>query len=95
MTLVRTPLTALALCATVLLPGALASCTNQTAETVNVGVSSIIFVKRAHTTVDGSGNVSIDVSGGNTQVIDYERYVPGERATGCSGYRPERTARSR
>jgi hypothetical protein len=41
------------------------------------GVDALVFVKRQHTTVDANGNVSIDVAGGNGQVIDYLRYVPG------------------
>lgn len=41
------------------------------------GVGAIIFIKRQHTTVGGPGGVSVDVAGGNGQVLDYERYVPG------------------
>ena len=53
-----------------------ASC-GKAAENTDVGVSAILFIKRAHTTVDDKGAVSIDVSGGNGQVVDYDRYVPG------------------
>jgi len=47
-----------------------------TASSANVGVSSILFIKRVTTTV-ANGVVNIDVAGGNGQVIDYSRYEPG------------------
>ncbi|MDB4994129.1 MAG: hypothetical protein JWM74_1561, partial [Myxococcaceae bacterium] len=56
--------------------GAGCSSTDAT-ESTDLHVDSIIFIKRAHTTVDAKGAVAIDVAGGNGQVIDYERYVPG------------------
>jgi hypothetical protein len=40
-------------------------------------VSSIIFVKRVTTIINPSGPPTIDVAGGNGQVIDYNRYEPG------------------
>jgi Hydrazine synthase alpha subunit middle domain len=40
------------------------------------GVQSLLFVKRQTTTMQ-NGNVSVDVAGGNGQVLDYQRYVPG------------------
>lgn len=43
----------------------------------DLGVTAILFVKRAHTTQGEDGQVSVNVSGGNGQVIDYTRYVPG------------------
>lgn len=89
MTFVRKPLTALALCATVLVPGAMTACSKSTTDNVDVGVSSIIFIKRQHTTVDSSGNVAIDVAGGNGQVIDYDRYVPGGSLNILSPARPD------
>jgi hypothetical protein len=39
-------------------------------------VQSILFIKRQTTTVQ-DGGVSVDVAGGNGQVLDYQRYVPG------------------
>jgi hypothetical protein len=39
-------------------------------------VQSILFIKRQTTTVT-NGQPSVDVSGGNGQVLDYQRYVPG------------------
>ena len=43
----------------------------------NLGVSSILFVKRVTTIVNPDRTVTIDVAGGNGQVIDYNRYEPG------------------
>jgi hypothetical protein len=40
------------------------------------GVQSILFIKRQTTTVT-NGQPSVDVAGGNGQVLDYQRYVPG------------------
>ncbi|HEY5147539.1 MAG TPA: hypothetical protein VII82_12275, partial [Polyangiaceae bacterium] len=40
------------------------------------GVQSILFIKRQTTTVV-NGKASVDVAGGNGQVLDYQRYVPG------------------
>jgi hypothetical protein len=40
-------------------------------------VDAMVFVKRQNTTVQADGTVKIDVAGGNGQVIDYNRYVPG------------------
>ena len=68
-----------------------AGCSDKTGENTDVGVSSIIFIKRAHTTVDDKGAVSIDVSGGNGQVIDYDRYVPGGSLNLLAPARPDGT----
>ncbi|MGH7436056.1 MAG: hypothetical protein ACRENE_10320 [Polyangiaceae bacterium] len=43
---------------------------------VGAGVGSILFIKRQTTTSVG-GQVMVDVAGGNGQVLDYQRYVPG------------------
>jgi len=40
------------------------------------GVQSMLFIKRQTTTTQ-NGNVTVDVAGGNGQVLDYQRYVPG------------------
>ena len=42
----------------------------------NAGATAIVFVKRQHTTVGDEGP-RVDVAGGNGQVLDYDRYVPG------------------
>ncbi len=52
------------------------ACGDSTATDAGPGVSSVIFIKRQHTTASDQG-VSVDVAGGNGQVLDYERYVPG------------------
>jgi hypothetical protein len=52
-------------------------CTSTTSSTAApADVSAIVFIKRVTTIVNGS-NVTIDVAGGNGQVIDYTRYEPG------------------
>jgi hypothetical protein len=43
---------------------------------VGAGVNAILFIKRQTTTSVG-GQVMVDVAGGNGQVLDYQRYVPG------------------
>ncbi len=40
------------------------------------GVQSILFIKRQTTTVT-NGVPTVDVAGGNGQVLDYQRFVPG------------------
>jgi hypothetical protein len=45
--------------------------------TAGLGVQSVLFIKRQTTTVQSGGAVSVDVAGGNGQVLDYQRYVPG------------------
>jgi len=53
------------------------STTNKGSEAQLGQVDALVFVKRQHTTVAADGTVNIDVAGGNGQVIDYQRYVPG------------------
>lgn len=43
---------------------------------IGAGVQSLLFIKRQTTTTQ-NGNVTVDVAGGNGQVLDYQRYVPG------------------
>jgi hypothetical protein len=40
-------------------------------------VQSLLFIKRQTTTTATDGTVTVDVAGGNGQVLDYQRYVPG------------------
>ena len=49
----------------------------QASSTAGADVSSIIFIKRVTTIANPSGPPTIDVAGGNGQVIDYTRYEPG------------------
>jgi hypothetical protein len=88
---VRKPLTILGLAATMLAPSALAGCSNETSSKVELGVTAIIFMSRAHTVVGPNGAVDINVSGGNGQVIDYDRYVPGGSLNVLSPARPDGT----
>lgn len=58
-----------------------ASCSSDRGEddgTTIKNVQKIIYAARQHTVVDSEG-VRIDVAGGEGQVIDYLRYVPGGR----------------
>ncbi len=41
--------------------------------------NKIVYAVRQHTIVAPDGKVTIDVSGGSDQVIDYQRYIPGGR----------------
>jgi hypothetical protein len=53
------------------------ACSKSQSDESGIGVPSVLFVKRQTTSVDANGNVSVDVAGGNGQVLDYQRYVPG------------------
>jgi hypothetical protein len=67
---------------------ALVACGDAAATDAGPGVSSVIFIKRQHTTASDQG-VSVDVAGGNGQVLDYERYVPGGALMLLSPPRPD------
>jgi hypothetical protein len=69
-------LTAFGLAAFVASIGACSKSTSSSEDT-GTGVASILFIKRQTTTVDPDGTVHVDVAGGNGQVLDYQRYVPG------------------
>ena len=53
--------------------------TGQTSSGVSggIGVQSILFIKRQTTIYNPDKTVTIDVAGGNGQVLDYQRYEPG------------------
>jgi Hydrazine synthase alpha subunit middle domain len=55
------------------------STSGQTGSAVNggIGVQSILFIKRQTTVYNPDKTVTIDVAGGNGQVLDYQRYEPG------------------
>lgn len=53
------------------------------------GVSAIVFVKRQHTVTNPEGVTTVDVAGGNGQVLDYERYVPGGSLNILAPARPD------
>src|SRR5258708_37100310 len=65
-------------------------CSNSTAAGNGVGVQSLLFIKRQTTTVQ-NGVVTVDVAGGNGQVLDYQRYVPGGSLNLLSPARPDGT----
>ncbi|HEY8077000.1 MAG TPA: hypothetical protein VIF62_22890, partial [Labilithrix sp.] len=53
-------------------------CGSSSSEDTGAGVSAIVFIKRQHTIQDPTtGQPMVDVAGGNGQVLDYDRYVPG------------------
>jgi Hydrazine synthase alpha subunit middle domain len=54
-----------------------AGCSKSSDDGTSAGVSAIVFIKRQHTVVGDNGQVTVDVAGGNGQVLDYQRYVPG------------------
>jgi hypothetical protein len=57
----------------------------------DLGVSSILFIKRVTTIVNPDKSVTIDVAGGNGQVIDYSRYEPGGSLNILTPPRPDGT----
>lgn len=67
------------------------ACGHSSTEDTGVGVSSIIFIKRQHTTTAPDGTTQVDVAGGNGQVLDYERFVPGGSLNLLSPARPDGT----
>jgi hypothetical protein len=76
-------------------PGAasLVACSTSSASDTGPGVSSVLFIKRQHTSVTDQG-VSVDVAGGNGQVLDYDRYVPGGSLVLLSPARPDGTLKN-
>src|SRR4051794_22149958 len=71
----------------------LVACGDSTAADSGAGVSSVLFITRQHTTVGDQG-VSVDVAGGNGQVLDYDRYVPGGSLVLLSPARPDGTLKN-
>ena len=87
-TMTKLRLTALALVVGVL-PTAhvfTAGCSSDSTSDNGTGVGSIVFIKRQHTAADGT---SVDVAGGNGQVIDYGRYIPGGSLNMLTPPRPD------
>ena len=73
------PLTILGLLGAV---AGLGACSGQTTTSGSsgggvAGVQSILFIKRQTTTDHRTACVTVDVAGGNGQVLDYQRYEPG------------------
>jgi hypothetical protein len=67
------------------------ACGKSASEDNGIGVSSIVFIKRQHTTVAADGTATADVAGGNSQVIDYDRFVPGGSLNLLAPARPDGT----
>jgi hypothetical protein len=54
------------------------ACSNSSSsEGAGIGVQSLLFIKRQTTVMNPDGTANVDVAGGNGQVLDYQRYVPG------------------
>ncbi len=64
-------------------------CSKSNDESTSAGVSAIVFIKRQHTVVGANGQVAVDVAGGNGQVLDYQRYVPGGSLNLMAPARPD------
>jgi Hydrazine synthase alpha subunit middle domain len=43
----------------------------------SIGVQSMLFIQRQTLVTNSDGTQTYDVAGGNNQVLDYQRYVPG------------------
>lgn len=69
-------------------PAFLGGCADDQKEEAGAGVNAVLFIKRQHTVVGDQG-VSVNVAGGNGQVLDYERYVPGGALMLLSPPRPD------
>ena len=67
-------LTVFGLAGTVATMGA---CSKSTTDDNGTGVSSLLFIKRQAIVTNPDGTVTVDVAGGNGQVLDYQRYEPG------------------
>src|SRR5271165_1800912 len=67
------------LAAVILTLGATATgaCTPSSSDGTGIGASSLLFIKRQTTVAAPDGTITVDVAGGNGQVLDYERYEPG------------------
>ncbi len=75
-------------------PSAVVACGSSEKEETSVNVSAIVFESRAHTVIAENGEVSVNVAGGNGQVLDYTRYVPGAKLRVLSPPRPDGAVRN-
>lgn len=74
-------------------PAGLVACDDSSTEQSGAGVNGVIFIRRQHTVATDQG-VTVDVAGGNGQVLDYERYVPGGSLMLLSPPRPDGTLKN-
>jgi Hydrazine synthase alpha subunit middle domain len=88
----RSHISLLFLCATS--PAFLTSGCGESSAQNDLGVRSIAFIKRAHTVTGADGVTSVNVAGGNGQVLDYQRYVPGGSLVVLSPPRPDGEAKN-
>jgi len=65
-----------------------AGCSSDESTDTGVGVSALIFIKRQHTAGVGAG-ATVNVAGGNGQVLDYERFEPGGQLVMLTPPRPD------
>lgn len=65
-----------------------AGCSADDNSAASAGVDAIIFIKRQHTTGTGA-TAQVNVAGGNGQVLDYDRYVPGGQLVMLTPPRPD------
>jgi hypothetical protein len=73
-----TTLTVFGLAGTVATIGACTKTTGDDSGTANgISAQSMLFIKRQTTVQNPDGTYTVDVAGGNGQVLDYERYEPG------------------
>src|SRR3984957_1130785 len=74
------------------------ACSNSTTDgggtSSSVGVQSLLFVKRQAIVNNPDGTVTIDVAGGNGQVLDFQRYEPGGSLNLLSPVRADGTVTS-
>ena len=69
------------------------ACSDDDSGQSDIGVNAIVFIKRQHTSITAQGP-TVDVAGGNGQVIDYDRYVPGGSLVILSPPRPDGTLKN-
>src|ERR1700722_11594926 len=57
--------------------GACSNNSTSSGSSVGAGVESLLFIKRQTTVQNPDGPYTVDVAGGNGQVLDSQRYEPG------------------
>ena len=87
-------LTVFGLASTVAAMGACSNSSSNGGDTTSVGVQSLLFIKRQAIVNNPDGTVTVDVAGGNGQVIDYQRYEPGGSVNLLSPARADGTVTS-
>jgi hypothetical protein len=70
-------LTVFGLAGTVASMGACSNSSSTDGNGNGIGAQSLLFIKRVTTVQNADGTFTVDVAGGNNQVLDYDRYQPG------------------